>query len=431
MLFSMFSRCFPKSEIYAFPRYFPDIFKLGTRPFSRGVMLAPMPSAPIIQELADMFPEECDTPDDSRRTLLSSAAAEARYDLVEILLATPDVDPDSVDVNGRTPLSYVAGSSCSATATSAVVSLLLSNTNVNPDSQDKEGRTPLSYAASAWNIAAISLLLDNISVNPDFQDNKGRTALSYAAETGIGAVVSELLANDYVNPDSVDNSGRTPLSYAAGACGDRDEALEELLLTGRVNPDSPDKSGRTPLSYAVQASTASRCVSLLLSEDKVDSNSLDEDGRTPLSYACLRRPNIIRLLLDHPNVLHGRTPFSWIVSNYRTFAVKDAPGYCLDALTRLLADPRINPTSIDANGNSVLHWAQSNRDNYMRGRYGRLLPSPITEAIILAVRTRRHDAISIWPTLETFVNDRNPHLLPSMSFQIEVPSLFLPPTESS
>jgi len=61
-----------------------------------------------------------------------------------MLLGLNDVNPDSVDKSGRTPLLWAAGNECTL-----IVRTLLERNNVDPNSGDSSGRTPLSWAAGA------------------------------------------------------------------------------------------------------------------------------------------------------------------------------------------------------------------------------------------------------------------------------------------
>jgi len=62
------------------------------------------------------------------------------------------------------------------------VKLLLERDQVDPDSRDDDGRTPLSYGARAESEGIVKLLLERDEVDPESLDNNGRTPLSYAAE---------------------------------------------------------------------------------------------------------------------------------------------------------------------------------------------------------------------------------------------------------
>ena len=80
-------------------------------------------------------------------TPLSWAARQGHESIVDLLLATRDVDPDSIDNNGRTPLSWAAEK-----GHKTVVGLLLKKKGVDLNSKDVEsGQTPLSLAAEmSW-----------------------------------------------------------------------------------------------------------------------------------------------------------------------------------------------------------------------------------------------------------------------------------------
>jgi ankyrin repeat protein len=58
--------------------------------------------------------------------------------VVKLLLAADDVDPDSKNAAGRTPLSEAA-----ERGNGEVVKLLLADDHVDSVSQDRNGRTPL------------------------------------------------------------------------------------------------------------------------------------------------------------------------------------------------------------------------------------------------------------------------------------------------
>jgi ankyrin repeat protein len=91
--------------------------------------------------------------------------------VVKLLLAKNDVDPDSKDKYGQTPLSWAA-----RCGHEAVVKLLLGKDGVDPDSQDTEyGRTPLLWATRNGHEAVVKLPLDN-KAGVDAKDSYGLTA---------------------------------------------------------------------------------------------------------------------------------------------------------------------------------------------------------------------------------------------------------------
>jgi ankyrin repeat protein len=204
-------------------------------------------------------------------TALSWAAYFGHVAVVKLLL-DQGVDTDTKDNAGRTPLMWAIGFKhetvvkvllenlekrvgaqklllwAAENGYKVIVTLLLENNNVDPDSKDEKGRTPLSWAAEKEHEDIVTLLLENGSTNLDSKDKEGRTPLSFSAEAGHEAIVKLLLAFG-VNADSKDNYGWTPLSFAADA---GHEAVVKLLLTMRVDANSRDNHGRTPLLFAAE-----------------------------------------------------------------------------------------------------------------------------------------------------------------------------------
>jgi ankyrin repeat protein len=69
------------------------------------------------------------------------------------------------------------------------VKLLLHTGNVDADSKNNDGQTPLSWAARNGHEAIIKLLLNTGNVNADSKDNDGRTPLRLTGRAGHEAVV--------------------------------------------------------------------------------------------------------------------------------------------------------------------------------------------------------------------------------------------------
>lgn len=132
----------------------------------------------------------------------------------------------------------------------AVVGRLLERSDVEADSKDNYGLTPLSWAARNKYEAVVRLLLERDDVEADSKDNYGRTPLSWAALKGQEAVVRLLLKRDDVNTNSKDRFGLTPLIYAVSK---KYEAVVRLLLErDDVDANSKDRSGQTALDYATE-----------------------------------------------------------------------------------------------------------------------------------------------------------------------------------
>ena len=207
------------------------------------------------------------SPDGSGRTPLSFAVERGHEGVLKLLLARGDVDPNLQDNNGRTPLSLVAKKhwDCCNTPGGAyhspfsilgygcVIKLLLKRRDVNPNSPDGNGRTPLSFATNEpWNPryenkSIVELLLEREEIDPNFPDSNGRTPLSFAAESGNKHLVRLLLEREDLDPNLSDNNGQTPLSFAVQR--GREDVVKLLLQRGDINPNSPDNNVQTPLPY--------------------------------------------------------------------------------------------------------------------------------------------------------------------------------------
>ena len=143
-------------------------------------------------------------------TPLALAAAKGHVEVVTLLLARNDVDPNRKGINRRTPLSYAA-----ERGYETVVKLLLEQKDIEADAKDVYCRTPLLYAAEYGYEAVVKMLLTRDDVDIEAKDNQGRTPLSF--ET----VVKLLLARNDLDIEGKDNKGRTPLSLAATYGGSR------------------------------------------------------------------------------------------------------------------------------------------------------------------------------------------------------------------
>lgn len=195
--------------------------------------------AAVVQLLIASSEVNPDLEDDQDRTPLSMAARNGHEAVVQLLLAQGDVDPDFKDIHGRTPLCWAANN-----GHTAIVKLLLAIGRVDLEPEDEAGRTPLSCAAGSGHKNVVQLLLTNNEISVDAKDAHGRTPLSWAAGNGHESVTQLLVANDDVNPDFKDMDGRTALSWAAGQGSE--ETTKVLLTQNNVDPDLKDTDGRTP-----------------------------------------------------------------------------------------------------------------------------------------------------------------------------------------
>ncbi|THZ44093.1 hypothetical protein D6C87_03845 [Aureobasidium pullulans] len=183
---------------------------------------------------------------------------------------------NTMDSDGRTPLSYAAG----LNSLEAVRLLISAGADPNLASEAKGygGFTPLLCAASRGHENTVSVLIDN-GANVRSKDREGRNALTHASECGSRAV-TRLLLDRGADPNAKDLSQRTPLFYAAAAGS---KSVVTLLLEQGVQVNLKDRNGETPLLLAAKAGSDSLISALIAGG--ADVNAQVWQGDTPLSRA--------------------------------------------------------------------------------------------------------------------------------------------------
>lgn len=154
------------------------------------------------------------------QTSLFKAIEAPSLEMVKWLLATGQVDPESRDLQGYTPLicavkaggfprsTDASGKELNAVDTEREIISLLRHAGPLPST----GHHTRSNAA----LRVLKHLLSFDQVNPNAQDREGRTALSWAAWKFQVDVVRLLLTTRGVNVNTADNDGWTPLMWVQG-----------------------------------------------------------------------------------------------------------------------------------------------------------------------------------------------------------------------
>ena len=211
-----------------------------------------------------------DTADGYGRTPLLCAYRIGHEGAVNLLVEWEDVSIDKR--NGQTLFLSAAED-----GSEAVVRLLLRQKDINPNTRNKAGHTPLSLASEKGHDEVVKLLLGREDV-PDLPDNDGKKPFLWAARCGHEEVVKLLLGREGVKPDIPDNDGRTPFLWAARFGHER--AVKLLLGQADVNPDMPDNDGRAPFWWAARYGHEG-VVKLLLGRGDVNPNMPGNRGGTP------------------------------------------------------------------------------------------------------------------------------------------------------
>ncbi|KAL4783349.1 hypothetical protein BJX76DRAFT_330123 [Aspergillus varians] len=263
--------------------------------------------------------------DKEGQTPLFFAILGGSVEVIQLFRERKDVEFNTTDDYGMSPLSWLVNLSDSpsemvrsrVTRSNAIgaVKLLLSYTDVEVDSRDNIGRSPLGYAAASGHYRAVELLLESGRVDVNNQDGQGLTALALVCASSPAnqeETVRELLKAKNININLACTAGKTPLARAVWRGS---ESIVRLLLADKnILPDLPDLNGRTPLFWATEQSPAEGIINALLRAGACV-GFMDKYGMTPLSRAlktgCPER--IITLLYAAQRLSVPKAPNSKIV----------------------------------------------------------------------------------------------------------------------
>lgn len=300
------------------------------------------------------------TPPDSpkeQQTPLFVAAYGGFTEIVDMLIATEQVDVNFQGRRGRTPLLVAAEQGHEDT-----VARLLQHKGVQVDDADYNGWTPFLAAAFSGSLGCLNMLIDSGQCDPNHVDRSNRCALSYAAEEGRLDVVKVLLRSGKINATLADKYGRTALSYAA-AKGHL--PIVRLLVQAKLQISDRDEKGRNAISWAANSAAAARknrdgvsVLNYLIKKDKMAARAADVSGWTPLAWAMESPGHLdaVKALIEiggvdvnHRDDTSGRPVLSWAATE----------GY-LEIVTYLLEVPDINVNLTDKTGRTPLSYAAAN-----------------------------------------------------------------------
>ncbi|XP_044499913.1 ankyrin-1-like [Mangifera indica] len=214
---------------------------------------------------------------------------------------------DIKDANQRGALHFAARE-----GKTDVCKYLLEELNLDVNTQDEDGETPILHAARQGHAETVKYLFEH-GANPAIPSNLGATALHHSAGIGNIELLKYLLSKG-VEVDSESDSG-TPLVWAAGHA--QQDAVK-VLLEHHANPNAETEDNITPLLSAVAAGSLA-CLDLLIQAGAnvnivaggatplhiaadigsteiiesllkagADANVVDEDGQKPIQVAAAR-----------------------------------------------------------------------------------------------------------------------------------------------
>jgi len=185
--------------------------------------------------------------DGNNVTALYYACEDGNNDLVELLLAHPNIDPNAAGEYGDTPLTIASND-----GRGKIVKLLLAHPMIDVNKRCVNGavHSPLVAACTQGRLGVVKLLLARPDINVNMNAGEGKddvdTALHAACTFGYVGIVTELLAHPDINVNIRDEHGRTPLFLA---CDNYRLSIIKLLLSRTdIDVNLTDSQGLTSIN---------------------------------------------------------------------------------------------------------------------------------------------------------------------------------------
>lgn len=274
-------------------------------------------------------------------------------EIVALLLASKNIEPNALNDKGETPLHLAVANSSSL----RVAEALLRDRRVKLDIADNAGQTPLDVAAKD-NPYAVELLLSTGKIRPTAEQQTQIAAL-YARKKRTPLSAEQLkwlhiLATDDLKGAraQVKKPGFDPLfvvsdddSIVSEALGRGNVALATILLDNAKNSDYLRDAGAI---NGLRRTANLPVLQRFLTHSDFDPNGI-EFGQ-PLLMAAVQAGNIegVRALLAFANTKPDTRDF---LGHNAFFSVKDAP-----MAQFLISATAIDPNQTDKDGVSALHW---------------------------------------------------------------------------
>ncbi|KAJ5917856.1 hypothetical protein N7454_010231 [Penicillium verhagenii] len=296
---------------------------------------------------------EINTSDGQKLLLL--AAEKGIPSIVEILLRTGKLDPNSTDSAGRTSLFLAA-----ALGHEAIVSYLINTNNVHANLQAKSGQTALHIAIEMKHNSVAEILIKSPRVNINAKDGTGRTPLHIALESIETDPIARLIFNSPTSLlDEQDSEGSTPLHKALEI--DNISIAKALIASEKIKINTKNRAGQSALHLAARFDMTGDIAKILLQYKSTEPDADDEKMVTPL-HRAVKSNNIatLKVLLDSGRIqppfrVNGRhmNPNRWTVMH----AVAQYGGEKMTKL--LLGYDQIDANARDHDGKTPLHYGSS------------------------------------------------------------------------
>jgi ankyrin repeat protein len=271
------------------------------------------------------------------------ATISGHHHIVSYLLGLREIEIETKDINGRTPL--VAAANCRHLG--SIVSLLLEN-GANPNAQDAANFTPLHIAVFHGFEEIVVALIKHEKTDVNSTTKDLRTPLHLACMFGHSIIVRDLLNSNKICINQIDITGYTPFFWACKNSfsiilalllerGDLNVELRGIntytplmevvnngqlfltrsLLKKGADPNAQTNIGFGPLHFAAEKGYVD-IIKPLMNNKKTDINLKNDNLRTPLHIACIngQYESILQLLCSNKIKINAQDKYGFTALMY-------------------------------------------------------------------------------------------------------------------
>ena len=236
----------------------------------------------VKQQLADGVPVNIPN-SESGSTALILAAHRKHTEVVEVLLAHPEIDINAANRYGYTALHAAIDNHGSG---EEIIKKLLAREVIEVNAQNNDGQTALMLSCAAQEGKQAQLLLEHPATDVNMQDSAGNSALMYAAY--------KINENEERISYSLGRYYQNPFALLRGY-GNLD-ALNALLARPEININFQNSDGFTALMLAAYSDNI-KAVELLMSRKDVNIYLTNKDGKTALDLAREKKYRVVQRLI--------------------------------------------------------------------------------------------------------------------------------------
>lgn len=215
---------------------------------------------------------------------LHAAARSGNKEIISRLLVEKEIDLNTTDNEGRTPLLCLLDNKRTDAA------LFLVDKGADTDIADSTGHKAIDYATAH----GLREVVSRLSIEKS-SDVFGNTPLHQAVYNGQSEIVRTLLAASGEMLNAPNDNGETPLMIA---CMKANLMTATLLIEAGADVDKALLNGTAPLHFAAQS--GNKFIGRALLEAKASINVQNENGETPLIMAAQTGNNeFVSLLCEY------------------------------------------------------------------------------------------------------------------------------------